>query len=63
MILPTLSDVYSDINASSTNLLVSINATPEECERLGTAKVNIDGGVEPYNITWSNGAKENASPI
>lgn len=51
----TLYSTYS-LPASSTNLLLNVSVTPVECNQLGTAKLNISGGVGPYNIQWSNGA-------
>ena len=50
-----LYSTYS-LPASTTNLLINTSASPVECDKLGTARVNISGGVAPYNIQWSNGA-------
>ena len=52
----SLYDVYTELTASSFNLLPIVYASHEECDKLGSAKVEIEGGTPPYNIEWSNGA-------
>jgi gliding motility-associated-like protein len=46
-------------------LTVSIKTTPFSCNA-GTAKINVSGGITPYNFNWSNGFygdfQENMTP-
>lgn len=51
----SLYSTYSEIAASSNNLLLNVSLTSEQCDQLGSAKVNMIGGTAPYTIEWSTG--------
>lgn len=51
-----LYDTYSEVAASTTNLLLTAAVTHEQCDMLGAAQVTILGGTAPYSIQWSTGA-------
>jgi len=51
----SLYSTYS-LEASPDNMILSVSSSPVECDKLGSAIVNIAGGEAPYTIQWNNGA-------
>lgn len=47
--------------ATLDQLPVAISVTPEECDKLGSATIQIEGGTSPFTIEWSNEHNENIS--
>ena len=49
-------DAYSELTPSSSNFQPVVQVSHEECDKLGSAKVILSGGVSPYSILWNTGA-------
>ncbi len=47
--------LYTEVGASDLNMLIDVTSTPEQCNQMGTATVNVEGGISPYAILWSTG--------